>query len=253
MKISEHLDALRRDGLLLADAADRTALDAPVPSCPEWRLRDLVLHTGQVHRWATAYVVDGHRQPLDAAGQKAAWGPEPADAELVGWFREGHGRLVAALEAAPEDLDCWSFLPAPSPLAFWARRQAHETAVHRIDAELAAGRQPTPVDAGLAEDGIDELLGGFMVRPGARVRSDAVRTLLVRPQDRPGAGWLVTVSREPLAVERTTGADADCTVTGTAHDLYLLLWNRVPATHATVTGDPAVLDLWRTTAHIRWS
>ena len=32
---------------------------------------------------------------------------------------------------------CFAFLPAPSPLAFWARRQAHETGIHRADVESA--------------------------------------------------------------------------------------------------------------------
>ena len=53
--------------------------------------------------------------------------------------RQGCADLVAALAAAPDDLECWTFLPAPSPRAMWARRQAHETAIHRVDAELAAG------------------------------------------------------------------------------------------------------------------
>ncbi|MEV4614599.1 maleylpyruvate isomerase family mycothiol-dependent enzyme [Kitasatospora sp. NPDC049258] len=252
MKISEYVDALRHEGALLADAAARTAPDAPVPTCPDWRLRDLVTHTGQVHRWATAYVRDGHRGPLDEAGSQAAWGPVPADRELVEWFRDGHGRLVAALEQAPRDLDCWSFLPAPSPLAFWARRQAHETAVHRADAESAAGSAaPTPTDPAFAEDGLAELLTGFVVRPWGRLRSERPRRLLVRPTDRP-ASWLVTISQEPVVTVEAEGP-ADCTLSGRADDLYLLLWNRLAADRVEVTGDRSVLDLWRQGSAVTWS
>ncbi|MEU1507362.1 maleylpyruvate isomerase N-terminal domain-containing protein [Kitasatospora sp. NPDC005748] len=278
MEIIEHIDALRREGVLLADAAARTDLAAPVPTCPDWQLRDLVLHTGQVHRWATALVRDGHREPLDAEGERAAWGPEPSDAALVDWFRTGHAALVAALAAAPADLECWSFLPAPTPLAFWARRQAHETAVHRFDADAAAGADGPRVATGLALDGIDELLAGFMSRGRARVRSEQPRTVLIRPTDpapgdvTPSAGptdpapggiptdgpgsWLLTISREPLTVtRRAAGAagPADLTVSGPARDLYLLLWNRLPAERVELTGDRALLDLWRETAVVRWS
>ncbi|MFJ9952921.1 maleylpyruvate isomerase family mycothiol-dependent enzyme [Kitasatospora sp. NPDC091207] len=261
MEITEHIDALRREGVLLADAAARTDLTAPVPTCPDWQLRDLVLHTGRVHRWATAYVRDGHRTPLDADGERAAWGPEPSEAALVDWFRAGHGALVEALSAAPADLDCWSFLPAPTPRAFWARRQAHETAVHRFDADAAAGAAGPRVAAGLALDGIDELLRGFLARGRDRVRSERPRTVLIRatdavPADGPDA-WLLTISPEPLAVVRRDSAvdaaagPADLTLGGPAHDLYLLLWNRLPAEQVEVTGDRALLDLWRETAAIR--
>ncbi|WP_327683159.1 maleylpyruvate isomerase family mycothiol-dependent enzyme [Kitasatospora sp. NBC_00458] len=259
MEITDHIDALRREGTLLADAAAGTDLAAPVPTCPDWRLRDLVLHTGQVHRWVTANVRDAHRTRMDADGERAAWGPEPDDADLVDWFRTGHATLVATLTAAPADLDCWSFLPAPSPLAFWARRQAHETAVHRTDADAAAGVEGPRVDAELALDGIDELLRGFMSLDRTRVRSERPRTVLVRPTDgdRPGP-WLLTVSREQLSVELPPGGPADApaadlTLSGPAHDLYLLLWNRLPVDTDRVTrsGDRSLLDLWREGAAVR--
>ena len=48
--------------------------------------------------------------------------PLPDDGELVDWYVAGHSALVEALATAPTDLQCWSFLAAPSPLAFWARR-----------------------------------------------------------------------------------------------------------------------------------
>ncbi|MFG3056506.1 maleylpyruvate isomerase family mycothiol-dependent enzyme [Kitasatospora sp. NPDC048239] len=251
MMISEHIEALRREGGLLADAAARTDPAAPVPTCPDWRLRDLVLHTGQVHRWATAYVAHGHRAPLDDGGARAAWGPEPSDAALVDWFREGHAALVDALAAAPDDLDCWSFLPAPSPLAFWARRQAHETAVHRFDADAAAGAEGPRVSTALALDGMDELLRCFMVRSHARVRSERPRTVLVRTTDEPGS-WLLTISPDPLVVEPVDGP-AELTLTGPAHELYPLLWNRLPLDRAHAEGDLSLLDLWRETAVVRWS
>ncbi|MFE2726393.1 maleylpyruvate isomerase N-terminal domain-containing protein [Kitasatospora sp. NPDC059327] len=263
MEITEHIDALRREGILLADAAARTDLTAPVPTCPDWQLRDLLLHIGQVHRWATALVRDGHRAPLDDEGERAAWGPEPSDAALVDWFSAGHAALVDALTAAPADLDCWSFLPAPSPLAFWARRQAHETAVHRFDADAAAGAVGPRVTPGLALDGIDELLQGFMSRGHSRVRSEHPRTVLIRagdavPADGPDS-WLLTISTEPLTVVRRDSAvdadtgPADLTLDGPTRDLYLLLWNRLPAEQVEVTGDRALLDLWRETAAVRWS
>ncbi|MFF8775000.1 maleylpyruvate isomerase family mycothiol-dependent enzyme [Kitasatospora sp. NPDC015120] len=250
MEITAHIDALRREGTLLGDAAARTDPDAPVPTCPQWRLRDLVLHIGQVHRWVTATVRDRLPVRMDAERRQAARGPEPDDAGLVAWFRTGHATLVDTLTAAPADLACWTFMPAPSPLAFWARRQAHETAVHRIDADAAAGAEGPPTDPRLALDGIDELLGGFLTASRSTVRSERPRTLQVSPDDGPGR-WLLTIGPEPLTVERTE-RPADLTLTGPARDLYLLLWNRLPAGTGRVAadGDGSLLDLWRETATI---
>ncbi|GAB7187614.1 maleylpyruvate isomerase family mycothiol-dependent enzyme [Kitasatospora sp. Ki12] len=254
MEITEHIDALRHEGTLLADAAARTDLSAPVPTCPDWQLRDLLRHTGHVHRWAAAFPARGLRAPLDEADEEAVVGPMPSDAALVDWFREGHAALVRTLAEAPADVECWTFLPAPSPLAFWARRQAHETAVHRHDADSAAGEPGPVVDTALALDGIDELLRGFMTRGRATLHSDRPRTLRVRANDGPGS-WHLAITQEPLTV--TTGESpepADLTLTGPADELYLLLWNRLSADRARKvepTGDLDLLDLWRATAMVR--
>ncbi|MFJ8627700.1 maleylpyruvate isomerase family mycothiol-dependent enzyme [Kitasatospora sp. NPDC093550] len=256
METTEHIDALRREGVRLAEAAARTELSAPVPTCPDWQLADLLRHIGYVHRWATAFPSRGLRAPLDDAGADAVVGLVPSDAGLLDWFREGHAALVDALSEAPADIECWSFLPAPSPLAFWARRQAHETAVHRHDADAAAGKPGPAVDTVLALDGIDELLRGFMTRSRATVRSDRPRTVQVRATDGPGS-WRMTITREPMTVSTDDSPEpADLTLAGPARDLYLLLWNRLPAEQARAvetTGDRDLLALWRGEATIRWS
>ena len=143
-----YVGALSSQGELLADAAQRAGLAAAVPSCPGWAVRDLLRHTGYVHRWATGFVAEGLTRPVGASEEEIL-GQGPADAGLLGWFREGHAALVRALDAAAPGLNCWAFLPAPSPLAFWARRQAHETAIHRADAEqAAAGTAGQPASTG---------------------------------------------------------------------------------------------------------
>lgn len=244
METAEFIDTLRREGPLLADAAARAGLDSPVPPCPDWRVRDLLAHTGVVHRWATAYVAEGRtrREPWDATAA--------ADEELVEWYRGTHLRLTDALTAAPTDLTCWSFLAAPSPLAFWARRQAHETTIHRIDAEAALGLKPSPVDTAFAADGVDELLAGFHVRTRSRFRTDRPSTLRVRALDTPDADWLVRLSPDAPTVERGAEQAADCTVTGSAVDLYLTLWNRGSYDGLSVTGDDSLVELWRQTGSI---
>ncbi|MFI7316384.1 maleylpyruvate isomerase family mycothiol-dependent enzyme [Streptomyces venezuelae] len=236
MEISEHIQIVADEGKLLARAAAEAGTDAKVPTCPDWQVRDLLRHVGMVHRWAAAFLAE-RRTSYRLGGEL----PDLDGDALVEWFREGHVALVATLESAPPDVECWTFLPAPSPLAFWARRQANETTVHRVDAESARGGTPSPLDAAFAVDGIEELLFGFHAREKSRVRSAVPRALRVRATD--GPTWTVRLSDGPPAAEHGATAPADCEVSGPATRLYLALWNRLPFPE--VTGDTALAALWR--------
>ncbi|NUR01509.1 MAG: maleylpyruvate isomerase family mycothiol-dependent enzyme [Streptomyces sp.] len=246
METAEFVEILDREGRLLVAAAEEADTDAKVPTCPDWQVRDLLRHTGMVHRWAAAFVAEGHTSYHPDGGL-----PDLDGDELLAWFREGHRYLVDTLASAAPDVQCWHFLPAPSPLAFWARRQAHETTVHRIDAESARGGAQSGIDPGFAADGIDELLRGFHARPRSKVRSDGPRVLRVRATDTDDAVWTVRLSKEPPVAVREAAGDADCEVAGTAAQLYLALWNRLP--FPDVTGDSTVAALWREKSAVTWS
>ncbi|SEO52628.1 maleylpyruvate isomerase family mycothiol-dependent enzyme [Actinacidiphila rubida] len=244
MDTDDFITTLRREGRLLADAAQRSGLDAPVPSCPQWQVRDLLRHVGAVHRWAAAFVAERRTAPVE-------WDESaPGDAALLDWYRALHSGLADTLAGAPADTDCWTFLPAPSPLAFWARRQAHETTIHRIDAQSALGAERDPVDTAFASDGLDELLTGFHVRKRSRVRTNRPRSLRVLAADHPGGDWLVHLSAEPPVVERAVPGAADCTLSGPATALYLALWNRGPYDGLSVEGDGALVELWQRTSAV---
>jgi uncharacterized protein (TIGR03083 family) len=247
MHIPELIAALQREGELLAAAAARTDLDTPIPTCPGWTMRDLVRHTGGVHRWATAHVVGRLLRPVDGLDQVVP--AQPEDDVLVEWFAAGHAALVQALRDADPNLACWTFLPAPSPLAFWARRQAHETGIHRVDAESPAD-SITPFQPAFAADGIDELLYCFVTRPGGRLRAAEERSLHLHATD-VGRDWLVQIGPERVRVTDDAG-EGDCGVRGSASELHLLLWNRRGTDGLEVRGDSTLLDLWRDSVHILW-
>jgi uncharacterized protein (TIGR03083 family) len=212
-------------------------------------LRDLIHHLGGVHRWATGFIRgEGGPEGGDLEVLSGGW---PTDAELVAWFREGCGALADALTSAPTDLDAWTFLPAPTPLLHWARRQAHETAIHRVDAEHAANNV-TGFPAGFAADGIDEIVIAFVGRGGAPVEGDAP-SMLVAPSDDP-TRWGVTFESSGLRTRADPDADrADLALRGAASDLYLTLWNRRTAEGSELEGDASLLDRWREAVDLRWS
>jgi uncharacterized protein (TIGR03083 family) len=258
MEIAEHIDALHRQGDLLAAAAERSGLDASVPPCPSWQVKDVLRHTGYVHRWAARHITECPDTVLDGPEEAEILKGGASDPDLLAWFREGHAALVETLSTADPGLVCATFIDAPSSLAFWARRQAHETAIHRADAESASGVRPG-YEPDFATDGIDELIMGFGQRRKYRPSAEQAGSVLIRTADT-GHTWHVGTKDGRIQAHRDPEASdsadpAACTVTGPASGLYLFLWNRTDAAQANVTidGNPAFLDLWQSSVRVRWS
>jgi uncharacterized protein (TIGR03083 family) len=256
MEIAEHVNALRREGEWLADAAERAGLDAPVPPCAPWQVKDLLRHTGYVHRWAARHITECPDQIIDGPSEEEILRGGADDARLLAWFRDGHAALAQTLATADPAVACATFMPAPSPLAFWARRQAHETAIHRADADSAAGTMPE-YEADFAADGIDELIMGFGRRrkyqPGFERRRVPGCACSPRTPGMPGS------SRRSRAASchgatPTSRRKAGCTVSGPASGLYLYLWNRADAAPGRRhrTGDPGLLSSWQSSVRVRW-
>jgi uncharacterized protein (TIGR03083 family) len=255
MDVPALIAVLRSAGQSLGDTAERAELTATVPTCPGWTVRDLLLHVSGVHRWAATIVGEARTEPISLEQPHDIFDDLPDDDGLLDWYRAGHTDLVKALEQAPDTLACWTFLPARSPLTMWARRQAHETTIHRGDVEAAANLPPT-VAPEVAIDGIDELLTCFVSGRSRRPRAKTESTVHVQVPEA-DAHWLIRIGPDRPHAERVTGTvNADTTVTGTASDVYLGLWNRIPWTALTVTGkDNAsqLAELWSAGVHVRWS
>lgn len=254
VEVGRHIEMLDLDGRLLFEAAGRVELTAPVPTCPQWDIRELLAHIGYVHRWATAYVAGAVSEMVDELDDEAILAAAPPDGEILEWFREGHASLVRALADAPSDLVCWTFLEAPSPLAFWARRQAHETCVHRVDAQLAARVDVGAIDPECAVDGIEELLMGFFGREPAEEPPtlDVLGVIGIETADG-SARWAIEILADRFRTSR--GFDlSDTVVRGPAADLYLLLWNRRPGLDGVeVEGSVELLDIWRGRSQVVWA
>jgi uncharacterized protein (TIGR03083 family) len=247
MDLSTHIQALSDEGRLLADSV--VDFDTPVPTCPGWTVRDLVRHVGEVHVWARSHVAEARQAVNTDAASLMTW-PGDDDAALIDWFRDGHAALVETLEKADPDLDCFAFLPGPRGTRFWARRQAHETTVHRVDAQSATG-SVTPVRPELAADGVDEILHGFFARRPSRFLTPQPHCFVLHADD-VDRSWSVTLGPEgPSTVDGESGT-AEARVSAPANDLYLLLWNRRPLEGLDLQGDRAVLDRWRENATIQW-
>ena len=243
------IDSAARD---LVERAESAGLTAAVPTCPEWSVAELVAHQGMVHRWATSHL---RHDGADIPGEQEIVATVPGD-QLLAWFTEGARDLLVALRLADPEGPAMVFLAdAPPPVHFWARRQAHETTVHAVDALAAAlGREPTAKEAGVdtevALDGLDELLTGFFPRGRSKLAHLQPLTISVLPSDS-DRGWTVHVADDRLTTLREPCEKAQATFSGTAAELYLGLWNR--GSEVLATGRPGVLEAWRDRQRIRWS
>ena len=243
MERPDHLAHLRHDGeLLLASAS--SGLDRPVPTCPGWTCQRLVSHIGRTHRWTAGRIASSEPPPLEAA---------PRGPEVVAWARDGLDQLAAAIETLDPDtvVDTWL---GRQPATFWARRMAIETALHRVDAQSAAGPEAvTPVATDLAVDAVDEMFEVVLpfTGTGDLPRTGRTMHLHATDDDLPGDGtgeWLVMLGPEGVDLTHEH-AKGDVAVRAPASDLLLLLWNRRGPDGLQVFGDEHVLADWR--AHVR--
>jgi len=228
------LDAVRADGTAFASCLDRGPLDRRVPGCPEWSLADLAAHLGFIHRNVARVAA----QPAD---EKMQWltVPDPTG-DLGTWMREGLDQVLETLERDADEMVA-TFV-GPQPRRWWRRRQAHETSVHRWDAESAIG-DPTPIDPELAVDGVDELFETFLPRVKPEGFGGDGATVHLHATDTDGE-WVLRFDADAVRVERAH-RKGDVAARGSASDLLLFLYGRRAAAELDVFGDATILDRWQ--------
>lgn len=201
-------------------AIPRDAYGAPVAACPGWDVARLISHVGRVHRWAAGFL-RGDDTPV----------PRPGGADLSQWYRESRDLLLGQLDGMDLDAEVDTFIGRRT-VRFWLRRQAHETAMHRWDAQDAARPGAAGFDADLAGDGVDEWLQVFVPRrlAGVDVPGElAGAAVQLRCTDLDLPPWTLRLTRPEPVIEYGAVA-ADTVLSGSAADLLLTVWHREPAT-----------------------
>ena len=215
--------SIASDAERIATLAD-TNPNAVVPSCPGWDVARLAGHVGRVHRMTIGVLTN----TVDGFPESSTLEKPPTDPLLSAVFvRSGAAALEDLLADRDVDSPCWNFLNEPSYARFWFRRQCHETAVHRYDAELAFDTAAVPtVPPALSVDGVDEYF--VMVRErllAARGMASLGGSLHLHATDTEGE-WMITVHDGAIAVTHGHGK-GDAAIRGTASELFLGLWGRI--------------------------
>jgi uncharacterized protein (TIGR03083 family) len=237
---------------------------ARIPSCPDWTLLDLANHLGRVYAMVATALESGP----DAAFERARI-PRRAEAQSAeDWLRERLEIVLGLLGSVEEEGRAWNFVDGPGgPVSFWWRRQAHETLIHRVDAEMAAGLPITDADPSFAADGIGDFLAisGHKQVPWEDIQLGDGMSVHLHATDAADATdatdngnatpteWTIdTTSR--TYTERHLKADV--ALRGSAWALDLWIWRRgsvntsgadgtVPAVDLEAFGDLAAAEDWR--------
>lgn len=219
MEFDVYLDRVQEQADALRAAAVKAGPDADVPTAPGWNVQRLVGHIARVHDWVVlALDADPAKEPPRAGRPPEEW------ETLLAYWDDRLDTMVDGLRRRGPDAPAWTFGFAGTT-GWWARRQAHETAIHRLDAEHAAHGDAVDhlvFDPEFAADGIDEALTVMIARKPA----EASGTVLYHAADA-GRAWLVTATAgEPPSAEPATELDTDASVVGTADAVYRAVWHR---------------------------
>ncbi|WP_093801067.1 maleylpyruvate isomerase family mycothiol-dependent enzyme [Streptomyces sp. Wb2n-11] len=248
---ARHCDEVVRQTDLLRAVLVDADLTAKVPTCPGWTLGHLARHVGGAHRWVEAIVRTKASEAVPEDQVPDFAGPGDAEpAALDAWLEEGARKAVDALRTAGPDAEVWSW-NGDNSTAFWARRMAHETVVHRADAAIAAGIV-FEVDPDVASDTIDEWLEivAWVQSTGTdeqvkELRRGGGRSLHLHATDVPGAEWLIEFGEDGFTWRRGH-EKATVALRGPLTDVLQVFYRRLPADsdRVEVLGEAQLLDFW---------
>lgn len=236
MDADRYHQLIGRDGTLLRRSAAEAGLAAAVPTCPGWTVGDLVRHTAAVyeHKLACIGLAGARPEP---------WPPPwPDDRDALEWFADAHTRLLATLRATDPRAPSWTWWPDDQTAGFWSRRMAHETAVHRADAQSALGVVGA-VDDDLAVDGVDEVLTMMLAGDWSDDPHEGSTGTLAVTTD--GRSWWVAMTPTAVVVGPGEVGGVQAVVTAAPSDLDLWLWGRADDRVVTVEGDVEVAERFR--------
>jgi uncharacterized protein (TIGR03083 family) len=248
MDESRYLECLSSDYTSLRDAAGASDMTEPVPCCPGWTMGDLVSHVAMVYL---------HKATSMRTGQiPESWPPPGLDEEpLLPLLERAYAELMAEFSRrAPTDSTPTWYEPDQT-VAFWIRRMAQETVIHRIDAEQAAGLPVTYVPDDLAVDGVDEVLRRFLAYdsvhwpdefsqlPGGHLAGEGNREAIVVAAGQ--AAWTVRPSPREVIVEDGASDHPLVAIEAAPEEMLRWLWGRTTDDAVRVTGDQEWADYLR--------
>jgi uncharacterized protein (TIGR03083 family) len=178
--------------------------------------------------------------------------PAPREREaLLDWWTAATQHLLNALREAGPDRDCWTGWGAtqsPHTSGAIARHQLQEIAVHTYNALVTLGA-PQPLPEEVALDGVEEFLFTCVATTSAWPHKPTAFDF----HSTEGLSWRLTVDGDGARSTRlpaTTAGEgpeaAGASVRGTASELVLFVYDRIPVNSLQIDGDAGLIDLLHT-------
>jgi MDMPI C-terminal domain len=156
-----------------------------------------------------------------------------------------YGQLIAEFGAHRPTDAVPTWYDPDQTVAFWIRRMAQETVIHRIDAEQAAGLPVTGVPDDLAVDGVDEVLKRFLGYDSealGRLEGDHLASGDGRDTITVMAGqtaWTVRPSPRGVVVDDGASDDPRVVIQAAPDPMLRWLWGRAGDDTVRLTGEKA--------------
>ena len=227
MTSEDYLKNVRADGDRVLALLGRDA-ERRLPTCPEWTMRDLAAHLAVVYLHKTACT--------RLLAEPSPWPPAAPEQGIDTWLRDARDEMLEVFRAAGPSAPTRTWHEPDQTVGFWMLHMAVETAIHRVDAELAFG-PATPIDEELAAAAISETLDIMLAgdwsdepQPGP-----AGTVLLTTPEH----NWRVRMAPELVEIEHEAvpGEGDEGIVAGSASDVLLWLWRRIGTDEIATRGD----------------
>jgi uncharacterized protein (TIGR03083 family) len=238
------LAAMRADGPAFRAAVAEADPAAQVPSCPEWTVAQLTGHLVSMYRRVAGNVRRGVATPPEDRT------PDPVTAATPEEFDEASAVLLRAFDEIDPEAPAWNWAPQSKKVAFWLRRMAHDTAVHRWDAQMATGLAE-PLEAKLAADGVTEVLDTWLPAGRGMCPADRQGMVALSATDLEQT-WHVRLRKGGgvALLDTDTILDDDdlherAVAQGSASDLQLALWGRVGFDVLVLSGEERLFDCLR--------
>jgi uncharacterized protein (TIGR03083 family) len=254
---NDFLAATDKYGHQLIDAAKTLDLDIPVPTCPDWTVRNLVAHTAAVYQHKATTVADGwvdESPPWPEAVAQATGG------DVVGVLEQSLDALLVVFTESDLSKPIYTWCDHEHTADWWVRRMAHESLIHAADAIIAGGGRPS-AETWIALDGVDEILEEMMVGapdwavitlsdPRIDLRSgDRIWGLRVASWSGTGPTSGTVYAEEPAIVFDATGA-ADVTISTDSESLDYWMWGRADLPAGATVGDGKLVTYVRGVAAV---
>jgi hypothetical protein len=243
LRITDYLTELKTEAAGLRSICGPEVLDRVVPSRPDLVVADVLRELARLYRWTTEalFIPPSENAEIPEPAPVNAAGPAVLDA-----FDQSLAAVLNAVEARGPESPAWTWAPVNWRAEFWHRRVAVATGLARWDLQMAVGAT-APVPAALAAEAISEVFEAFIpvgARRGEHPHATGLVQLFAQDAD---ATWFVRLrdGRVALLDHPDSRTELQARAAGSASDIALALWGRLPFGICDVVGDEHLLQALR--------